>query len=241
MTPRGPVWRNARSTPPCERKLDPANVGSRVPANFPSPLREGSVGRLGGFLALSRGGQLAGERRLCPPLAHRNFRLSFRLCGRRRRSLFLGVLEPNAELLQSSLEIVNPLTKDARTALLRTPKPLFEAGVSRAQHGLHLVTIGAGHNNETVSGARASDKSLPRLRGGWSGLEPKRARPGEDRGRVVFPDRRLAVDVELDLIPIRILDVEAVGDRVVCRPHEAGARRHQLVPCLPKLDVGFPD
>jgi acyl-CoA thioester hydrolase len=71
--------------------------------------------------------------------------------------------------------------------------------------------------------------------------KPKRARPGEDRRRVILPDRRLDIDVELDLVAIRILDVKAVGDDVIRRADETGTRRDQLVPGLAQLGVGFPD
>jgi len=40
--------------------------------------------------------------------------------------------------------------------------------------------------------------------------KPKRARPGEDRRRVILPDGWLDIDVELDLVAVRILDVDAV-------------------------------
>jgi len=73
------------------------------------------------------------------------------------------------------------------------------------------------------------------------GSKPERARPSEDRRRVILPDGRLDIDVELDLIAIRILDVETVGDGVVRRADEAGARRDQLIPGLPQLGVGFSD
>jgi len=71
--------------------------------------------------------------------------------------------------------------------------------------------------------------------------EPKRAGPSEDRRGVILPDGRLDIDVELDLIAVRIFDVEAVGDGVIRRADQAGARRHQLVSSLPKLGVGFSD
>ena len=60
-------------------------------------------------------------------------------------ALALDLLETRPEFLQSSLEIVNPLTEDARTAGFRAPKPFFQAGVSLAEHRLHLVTLRAGH------------------------------------------------------------------------------------------------
>jgi acyl-CoA thioester hydrolase len=69
----------------------------------------------------------------------------------------------------------------------------------------------------------------------------KRARSSEDRRRVILPDGRLDIDVELDLIAIRIFDVEAVGDDVIRRPDETGARGGQLVSRLPQLGVSFAD
>src|SRR5258708_1354579 len=89
-------------------------------------------------------------------------------------------------------------------------------------------------------GRELADNSVPPL-GKGGGLEPKGARPSEDRRRVILPGRRLDIDVELDLIAIRILDVEAMGDRVIRRTDEAGAGRLQLVSCLPQLGVGFSD
>src|SRR6202035_5501117 len=83
-----------------------------------------------------------------------------------------------------------------------------------------------------------ADKNVPRLPcgGGQGGvLEPQGARPSEDRRGVILPDGRLDIDVELDLIAVRIFDVEAVGDGVIRRADQAGARRHQLVSSLPKL------
>jgi len=47
------------------------------------------------------------------------------------------------------------------------------------------------------------------------GSKPKRARPSEDRRRVILPDGRLDIDVELDLVAIRILDIQTVGDGVM--------------------------
>ena len=49
------------------------------------------------------------------------------------------------------------------------------------------------------------------------------------------------IDVELDLVPVRILDVQTVGDRVIRGTDEAGTRRHQLVSRLPQLRVGVAD
>ena len=50
----------------------------------------------------------------------------------------------------------------------------------------------------------------------------KRARPSEDRRGVILPDGGLDIDVELDLVAIRILDVQAVGDDVIRRPDQTG-------------------
>ena len=69
----------------------------------------------------------------------------------------------------------------------------------------------------------------------------KRARPCEDRRRVLLPDGRLDIDVELDLIAIRILDVQAMGDDVIRRSDQTGARGDQLVSGLAQLGIGFPD
>ena len=74
-----------------------------------------------------------------------------------------------------------------------------------------------------------------------SASKPKRARPSKDRRRVILPDGRLDIDVELDLIAVGILDVKAVGDRVIRRADQTGARGDQLISGLAQLVIGFPD
>jgi len=51
-------------------------------------------------------------------------------------------------------------------------------------------------------------------------LEAERLDVGEHRRRIVLPTRRLHVDVQLDLVSIRILDVEAVRHAVVGRARD---------------------
>ena len=74
-----------------------------------------------------------------------------------------------------------------------------------------------------------------------SASKPKRARPSEDRRRVILPDGRLDIDIELDLIAVGILDVKAVGDRVIRRSDQTGARADQPISGLAQLGIGFPD
>src|SRR5205823_13281059 len=69
--------------------------------------------------------------------------------------------------------------------------------------------------------------------------EPERTGLGEDGRRILLPDRRLDVDVELDLVAVRILDVETVGDGVIGGPDEPSAGRYQLVASLAEFGVGF--
>src|ERR1700730_11493841 len=114
---------------------------------------------------LSRRGRLAGDRRAGAALARRRLVVALRLHRRRDRTLFLDMLETGTERPQTSLQVVNPVTEDARTALLRPAKPLFEGRIGVAQHGLHPVgTAGAGHNTETGSRTRAC--SQPQRRSG---------------------------------------------------------------------------
>src|SRR5207302_11463079 len=61
---------------------------------------------------------------------------------------------------------------------------------------------------------------------------PLKAEAGEAGRRspgVILPDGWLDIDVELDLVAVRILDVEAVGDGVIRGTDEAGTGGHQLV------------
>src|SRR4029077_3265259 len=97
------------------------------------------AGRLRGFLVLSRSGRLAGNRWASAALARPSRVVALRLGRRRDRKIFLDPLGPGGEALQARLQVVNPMTEDARTALLRPAKPLFEGGIGVAQHGLHPV------------------------------------------------------------------------------------------------------
>ena len=74
-----------------------------------------------------------------------------------------------------------------------------------------------------------------------SASKPKRPRPSEDRRRVILPDGRLDIDIELDLIAVGILDVKAVRDRVIRRSDQTAARGDQLVSGRAQLAIGFPD
>ena len=57
-----------------------------------------------------------------------------------------------------------------------------------------------------------------------------------------FPDRRLNVDVELDLVSIGIGDVDAVGHAaVIGHPDDPDAARAELVERPPQLVVALSD
>jgi hypothetical protein len=63
----------------------------------------------------------------------------------------LQLLQPRAELLQSSLQVLNPVTEYASALPTSTPKPLFEGHIGVAQYGLDAVgTFGTAHLDGTV-------------------------------------------------------------------------------------------
>src|SRR5437762_12305729 len=115
-----------------------------------------------GFLGLSGRGGLAGGRRARPALARFGHWLALGLRGRQRDlPVSLQLLQPRAEFLQPSLQVVKPVTEYASALLSRTPKPRFEGHIGPAQHGLDAVgTVGTAHFDETVRQRRACVKLL---------------------------------------------------------------------------------
>src|SRR5438132_2709351 len=73
------------------------------------------------------------------------------------------------------------------------------------------------------------------------GLEPQRLDLGEHGRGMVLPARRLHVDVELDLVTVRIFDVEAVRHPVIRHTDDLRARLLELVTRLAQLVVGLAD
>ena len=64
---------------------------------------------------------------------------------------------------------------------------------------------------------------------------------GEDGRWILFPDGRLHVDIEFDLVAVGILDVETVGDGVIGGADESRPGGHQLVASLAEFGVRLPD
>src|SRR6266478_5555463 len=74
-----------------------------------------------------------------------------------------------------------------------------------------------------------------------AGLEPQRLDLGEHRRGIVLPARRLHVDVQLDLVAVGILDVEAVRHAVIRCTDDLRAGRLERVTRLAQLVVGLAD
>ncbi|TMC46105.1 MAG: hypothetical protein E6J25_00805 [Chloroflexi bacterium] len=63
----------------------------------------------------------------------------------------LELAQPGAELLQTSLEVVNLATGNAGAPLRSPPKPVVEGGIGLAQYGLHPVgTVRPAHPDGTA-------------------------------------------------------------------------------------------
>src|SRR5438445_4470608 len=81
----------------------------------------------------------------------------------------------------------------------------------------------------------------PGGRGGKLEAQRPRHRILEHRTRIVFPAGRLYVDIQLDLIAVRVFDVQAVGHAVIGRTDDPHPRKRDRVPRLAELVVGLAD
>src|SRR2546428_5697121 len=81
----------------------------------------------------------------------------------------------------------------------------------------------------------------PGGRGGKLEAQRPRHRILEHGARIVFPAGRLYVDIQLDLIAVRVFDVQAVGHAVIGRTDDPHPRKGDRVPRLAELVVGLAD